>query len=391
MKKGFTLVELLAVVVILSVISMLVFPNVVKIINQSKENLYQSQLRDLESVARDFSLEHPELLDSNHINVTYVTLDALKRAGYLEIDKINNPKTGDEMNGCIKIEYNESGSQYNYTYEETDCNSNTTLKGLIVTYNDGLKKEERNITLSAYEKVLADYNGIISSVGGVTDGLYEIDDEYIFRGTDPNNYVKLGNGGDSYRIISMNKKDKTIKLIKVTPESSAYSSTNSNSFLESSVATYLLNFVTTGSAKGFNNKIVDGIKWENGILDVNTSVDYNVLKSIEATSNLSNKIGLIQVSDYVIASLNNTCYNNILSSSCQMSNYLATLFGSNYVWTMDGSTTGKVITLEKGVITNHTLNATSDITYRIYPVMHLKRSTYITTGNGTSSSPYIFN
>lgn len=70
MKKGFTLVELLAVIVILSVISMLVFPNVIKIINQSKENLYQSQLRDIENVAKNFSIEHPELLDANRINVT---------------------------------------------------------------------------------------------------------------------------------------------------------------------------------------------------------------------------------------------------------------------------------------------------------------------------------
>ena len=473
MKKGFTLVELLAVIVILSVISMLVFPNVIKIINQSKENLYQSQLRDIENVAKNFSIEHPELLDANRINATYVTLDALKQSGYLEVDKINNPKNGQEMNGCIKIQYNESNNQYNYNYEEINCSNDATLKGYIITYQNGLNKEERNIVLSAYEKVLSDYNNLISNVefikyndgycdiisifnnissldfenitlhsdlvnnfkntpkklyikhnevneintkhiyfnqnslniisnidvndfinlesivGGTTDGLYDIDDEYIFRGLNPNNYVKLGTGGDSYRIISMNKKDKTIKLIKVTPESSAYSSNNSNSFIESSVATYLLNLITSGSAKDFSNIIVDGIKWKNGILDVNTSVDYNVLKSIEATSTLSNKMGVVQISDYVIASLDDTCYSNILSTTCTTNNYLATLFGSNYVWTMDGSTSGNVITIENGVITNHTLDATTDITYRIYPVMYLKRSVSIKSGNGTSSSPYV--
>ena len=399
MKKGFTLVELLAVIVILSVISMLVFPNVIKIINQSKENLYQSQLRDIENVAKNFSIEHPELLDANRINATYVTLDALKQSGYLEVDKINNPKNGQEMNGCIKIQYNESNNQYNYNYEEINCSNDATLKGYIITYQNGLNKanaknkllyeDERNIVLSAYEKVLSDYNNLISIVGGTTDGLYDIDDEYIFRGLNPNNYVKLGTGGDSYRIISMNKKDKTIKLIKVTPESSAYSSNNSNSFIESSVATYLLNLITSGSAKDFSNIIVDGIKWKNGILDVNTSVDYNVLKSIEATSTLSNKMGVVQISDYVIASLDDTCYSNILSTTCTTNNYLATLFGSNYVWTMDGSTSGNVITIENGVITNHTLDATTDITYRIYPVMYLKRSVSIKSGNGTSSSPYV--
>lgn len=389
MKKGFTLVELLAVIVILSVVSMLIFPNVVKIMKQSKENLYQAQLRDIESVAKNFSMEHPELLDSNHINPTYITLNALKLAGYLELEEIYNPKDGNEMNGCVKIEYNDSTNQYHYNYEEIDCGNDETLKGYIVTYNSGLIKEEKNLILSAYEKVLLDYNNLISIVGGTTDGLYDIDDEYIFRGTNPNNYVKLGVGGDSYRIISMNKKDKIVKLIKVTPESSAYSSNNSNSFIESSVSEYLLSLITSGSAKDFTDKIVDGSKWKNGIIDINTSVDYNVLKSIEGTSTLSNKLGLVQISDYVIASLNNTCYNNIFSADCKTNNYLATLFGSNYVWTMNGSTTGKVISIENGIITDHTLDSTTDITYRIYPVMNLKRSASITSGNGTSSSPYI--
>ena len=389
MKKGFTLVELLAIIVILSVVSLLVFPNVVKIIKQSKENLYQTQLRDIESVAKNFSMEHSELLDSNHINPTYITLNALQLAGYLELEKIYNPKDKNEMNGCVKIEYNETTHQYHYNYEEIDCSNDDTLKGYIITYNNGLVKEEKNIVLSAYEKILVDYNNLISIIGGTTDGLYDIDDEYIFRGANPNNYVKLGTGGDSYRIISMNKKDKTIKLIKVTPESSAYSSTNSNLFIESAVSEYLLNLITSGSAKDFADKIVDGTKWKTGILDVNTSVDYNILKSVEGTSTLSNKMGLIQISNYVIASLNNTCYNNILSTDCKTNNYLANLFGSNYVWTMNGSTTGKVISIENGVITNHTLNSTTDITYRIYPVIVLKRSTSITSGNGTSSSPYI--
>lgn len=389
MKKGFTLVELLAVLVILAVISMLVFPNVVKIIANSKEKLYQSQMRDIESVGKNFAMEHPELLDSNHINATYVTMDALKYAGYLEVDKINNPKTGEEMNGCVKIDYNEVNNQYHYNYEESDCSTDTTLQGYIITYQNGLQKKEQNTLLSAYETILKNYENLISIIGGTTDGLYEIDDEYIFRGTNPNNYIKLGTNADSYRIVSLNKKDKTIKLVKVTPESSAYSSNNYNSFLDSSVASYLLSLVTSGNAKDVSDKIVDGTKWKNGMLDLNESMSYEVLKSVEATSTVLNKMGLIQVSDYVISSLDSTCLNNVMSSNCKNSNYMATLFGANAVWTMDSSTSGKVITIENGVITNHTLNAATDITYRIYPTFYLKRSASISSGTGTSSSPYI--
>lgn len=389
MKKGFTLVELLAVLVILAVVSMLVFPNVVKIIADSKEKLYQSQMRDIESVGKNFAMDHTELLDANHINPTYVTVDALKYSGYLEIDKISNPKTGEEMNGCVKIDYNETNNQYHYNYENTDCSKDSSLQGFIITYENGLQKKEQNILLSAYETILKNYENLISIIGGTTDGLYEIDDEYIFRGSNPNNYVKLGASADSYRIISLNKKEKTIKLVKITPESSSYSTNNSNAFLESSVSSYLLNFITSGNAKDMQDKIVDGTKWKNGIIDLSKSMSYEVLKSVEATSTVSNKVGLIQVSDYIVSSLDSTCLANIASSNCKNSNYMATLFGKNAVWTMDNSSSGKVITIENNIITNHTLNTTSDITYRIYPVFYLKRSASISSGNGTSSSPYI--
>lgn len=400
MKKGFTLVELLAVIVILSVIAIMVFPNVIQIINESKENLYQTQLRDIENVTKSFVMEHPELMDSHHLNTIYITLEALKKGGYLEMDKISNPKTSEEMNGCVKIIYNDSHSQYNYTYEEIDCVADTTLSGYIITYSDTFLKEERNALIPAYDKILADYEGLISTVGGVTDGLYDMGEEYIFRGgttsvgsatTDegPRNYVKLGTGGDSYRIISMNKEDKTIKLIKVSPESSAYSQNNSNVFIESAVATYLLDFLSTGSISSFANKVVDEVKWKNGKLDITSTVSYDVLKSIEATSSVSNKLGLINISDYVIASLSETCYQDVYNTECTSDNYLADLFGSNYVWTMDSSTTGKIITIENGTITDHTLS-TNDSTYRIYPVVVLKSNFSISTGSGTSSSPYIF-
>ena len=128
---------------------------------------------------------------------------------------------------------------------------------------------------------------------------------------------------------------------------------------------------------------------KNGIIDLSESMSYEVLKSVEATSTVSNKVGLIQVSDYIVSSLDSTCLANIASSNCKNSNYMATLFGKNAVWTMDNSSSGKVITIENNIITNHTLNTTSDITYRIYPVFYLKRSASISSGNGTSSSPYI--
>lgn len=389
MKRGFTLMELLSVIIILSILSLIIFPNVVKIINKSKENLYQSQLRDLEIVTKSFTLENKNMMDKNYLNNIYVPLSTLKKSKYLEDGTIKNPKNGKEMNGCMKISYNYETNQYNYEYIDSDCTKDTSLSGYIITYENELVKKEVNPITSAYDKILENYSKIISIIGGTVDGLYDIDDEYIFRGNNPNNYVKLGSGGETYRIISLDKNDKTIKLIKVSPESSSYSKNNSNEFTTSSISEYLLNFITQGNLNKYSSKVIESNKWKNGIIDINTTMNYQVLKSVEATSSVANRLGLINVSDYAISSLDNTCINDIINPSCKNNNYLYNLFTSSSVWTMDNSTPGKIITIENGVVTNHTLNSSTDSSYRIYPVVILKRSVTIKSGTGTSSSPYI--
>ena len=53
MKKGFTLIELLAVIIILSITSMIIFPNVTKVINNSKNDLYNAQVLDIQLAAEN--------------------------------------------------------------------------------------------------------------------------------------------------------------------------------------------------------------------------------------------------------------------------------------------------------------------------------------------------
>ena len=72
--------------------------------------------------------------------------------------------------------------------------------------------------------------------------------------------------------------------------------------------------------------------------------------SVENTNYVQNRLGLINVSDYVIASLDTNCYKDITSSTCKNSNYLYDLFKGKSLWTMNNSTSGNVITLEDGVI-----------------------------------------
>lgn len=396
MKKGFTLIELLAVIIILSVVSILVFPNVIEIINQSKRNLYNVQVADIELESKNWALENSNKLDKYHLNATYVSLSTLKREGFLEVDDLENPLNGKEMNGCIEIKYNPSTSQYTYKYYDDTCSTYVTdeMHGTIYSYDNGsLEVIEKNV-LAPAGKTIIDYyqtNGIMNSIGGTTDGLYDLGDIYVFRGTNPSNYVKIGN--ELYRVLSIDK-DYHMRVMRSTGETNNWSiDTTYTNFLNSEVSTSLIEYLETetNSINSFKDKIVDGTTLYTGSIN-NSAMGYNVLKSVEATSTISNKIGLINVSDYVIASLDNRCINNVYSGTCNNANYLSSVFGDSNVWTMNPSVeNNKAMIIQNKNITSYSVNGTNDITFKVYPVINMNSNTWISSGTGTDLDPYVLN
>lgn len=119
MKRGFTLVELLMVIFVLGVIMLITFPKIQSAFNKSSEKLLEKQIQSIENVARTWGAKN-----INKFNDCYIlTLEDLKKSGLLENKDILNPETKEELDGCIKIAYDESINQYTYNYTELDfCN-----------------------------------------------------------------------------------------------------------------------------------------------------------------------------------------------------------------------------------------------------------------------------
>ena len=69
-KKGFTLVALLAVIVILAVVSVIVFPNISSIIISSKQTLHDDQIKDILVSGEKWATDNNKYLDKYHINYT---------------------------------------------------------------------------------------------------------------------------------------------------------------------------------------------------------------------------------------------------------------------------------------------------------------------------------
>ena len=118
MKQGFTLVELLAVLVLLSLIAVIAIPVVDKLIKENKEKLYQINVEMIEESARDWAAEHVLNLPEEIGDTKILTICDLEKAGKIEID-VKNPKTGENFykDSFVTITKTEYG--YEYDYDET--------------------------------------------------------------------------------------------------------------------------------------------------------------------------------------------------------------------------------------------------------------------------------
>lgn len=113
-KKGFTLVELLAVIVILAIIAAIAFPFIQDSIDDSKEKTYNEQVRTIEHAAKRWAADNSAELNKT---TTYKSVDFLKQNGYLASNKeIIDPRDNSQMKGCVKITYDEEYKQYKYEY-----------------------------------------------------------------------------------------------------------------------------------------------------------------------------------------------------------------------------------------------------------------------------------
>lgn len=138
MKKGFTLVELLAVLVILAVIATISFPIVSNILENSEEKAYEQQIAEIKKAAKNFETENNNLLievdeNDNVQNIScYVRLDVLKNGGYLEDKETIDPRDDSSMdNAVVDLQFDVNSNQYKYVVhadgqsQYSECGNNT--------------------------------------------------------------------------------------------------------------------------------------------------------------------------------------------------------------------------------------------------------------------------
>ena len=124
-KKGFTLVELLAVIIILAVILTIILPSVSRTLKKSKNTIYDIQINDILNSTYDYSLKNLKLLPES--GKTYITLNELKKHGYIE-NNIKDPKTNKNFENDLVISIENVGSKYKNTLDNSLLNGNYLYK-----------------------------------------------------------------------------------------------------------------------------------------------------------------------------------------------------------------------------------------------------------------------
>lgn len=137
MKKNnnaFTLIELLAVVTIIGLISVLVIPNILKNVKEKKEQISEANLKILEAATNMYIEKHPNLYTSTNeadgstycIAVQELVNDELLTTPFKNID-------GEEIdyNKLIKATYNSTYNTFTYDSELYDNTTCTEIKNYI--------------------------------------------------------------------------------------------------------------------------------------------------------------------------------------------------------------------------------------------------------------------
>ncbi len=125
-KQGFTLVELLAVIVILGLIALVSVPAITGIIKNSKEELSASQIETIKMAAKNWAsdIKNVNKLPQEENKEVCIYFATLQDKGYLPLD-LKNPKTGKPYTDTKKsnkpyVNIKRSGKKLIYEINETN-------------------------------------------------------------------------------------------------------------------------------------------------------------------------------------------------------------------------------------------------------------------------------
>ena len=354
-KNGFTLIEMLGVIVIIGLIMIVAIPTMSKLINSNKNQEYSTYYSTVEEAAIAYSTKLEDKLgNSTATGCAEVDLQTLIDEGYISEYSSRDvvcSTTVSGVNNKIKIRNNKGKITVKFRLVCTDTDKNE------IVYDTGPSSTDAN-ACDAYAldeeiniKTQLDSDDSLTKVSGSSSNI-----TYI-GGTNPNNYIWYS--GKLWRVVSYNSSTDVVKAVTANPMTSIYFNSNKESSFNNSDVEIWLNNQFLSTLKDQQQFIVS-YNW-NYTANSDMSVDSN-----NSASNKKLKVGLINSYEYgKIKDWYGASQSWLLSEGT----------GSNSLYT-DGSN-------------KQIKSAASDQIRSIRPTIVFSSDVLVYKGNGTASNPYI--
>ena len=119
-KKGFTLIELMGILIVIGIIAVIAVPTINDTIKKSNNDLYNEQINYIVKHAERWSVSNTDMISED--TTYYLTLDQMIEEGIIEDDDVIDPRDEtSKINGCVVISFKKDYSQYDYSFQESGC------------------------------------------------------------------------------------------------------------------------------------------------------------------------------------------------------------------------------------------------------------------------------
>lgn len=175
-KKGFTFVELLAVITIIGVLALILLPTIEKIKKTNNEKVYQQQLDNIVLSLKSWASDNRIYLPEKENGVLTITLGNLKADGYIEYE-VKNPLTDKCFDNGMALIIKKIKRNYDYsidlsTIKESD-NCEFNLDSPVIALNGNMVEYVEVNSIYVDKGVIAkdkDGNDITGNVAVVITG-----------------------------------------------------------------------------------------------------------------------------------------------------------------------------------------------------------------------------